>query len=539
MPIVERPTVAPECLPFSSIPHTTRLFDDFLHHFDKVRAFYARPPFDESWWEEEKRRIVYPDDRRKAVAAILERQNRAFGAGQRTLENIQRLREGAAAVVTGQQVGLFGGPLFSLFKAFSAAQIAEKAGAVAVFWLASEDHDLEEINFVNLPAADHLKKFVVNPPHRENAPVGAVVFDDEIAAAVQQVEGLFGRSEISEGLAAGYRKGETFASAFAKFYARLLSDLGIVFLDPLDREVHAVAQPLYRAALERSEEINQALQQREQQLESAGYHAQVKVTPSHTLCFYLEDGARTPIRHEGETFLIGERKLSRAELLAETERCPERFSANVLLRPVVEDYLLPTLCYVGGPSEAAYFAQAEVVYRSLAGRVTPILPRVFATLIEPRQAKLMERYHLELPDVFVPPEKLREIIASRALPNGVMRSFDTAASHLDQALAAVQPALEELDKTLVDAAENAGSKMRHQLQSLRDKAARAEARKNSELERHAAELSTLLYPNKELQEREVGAAYFFLKYGTGILPTLKQNLKVGCLGHQLLRLEPR
>src|SRR5215471_2574052 len=234
MPIVERPTVEPECLPFSGIPHTTRLFDDFLHHFDKVRGFYACPPFDQTWWEGEKGKIVYPDDRRKAVAAILERQNRAFGAGSETLQNIQRLREGAAAVVTGQQVGLFGGPLFSLLKAFSVAQIAEKAGAVPVFWLASEDHDLDEVNFVNLPDADHLKKFVVHPPHRENAPVGAIAFDDEITAAVQQVEALFGNSDLSEWLAASYRKGETFASAFAKFYARVLSYLGIIFLDPLD-----------------------------------------------------------------------------------------------------------------------------------------------------------------------------------------------------------------------------------------------------------------------------------------------------------------
>jgi len=528
--------VEPECLPFSSIPHTTRLFDDFLHHFDKVRAFYVRPPFDESWWEEEKRSIVYPDDRRKAVAAVLERQNRAFGAGQRTLENVQRLREGAAAVVTGQQVGLFGGPLFCLLKAFSVAQIAEKAGGVPVFWLASEDHDLDEVNFVNLPDADHLKKFAVNPPHRENAPVGAIAFDDEITAAVQQVEALFGNSDLSECLAASYRKGETFASAFAKFYARVLSDLGIIFLDPLDRELHSIARPLFRAALEKSEEINHALQQREQHLESAGYHAQVKVTPSHTLCFYLEDGARLPVRHEGESFLIGERRLSRADLVAETESSPELFSANVLLRPVMEDFLLPTLSYVGGPSEAAYFAQAEVVYRELAGRVTPILPRIFATLIEPRQAKLIGRYQLRLPDVFVPPERLREVVAAHALPGGVMKSFDTVAAQLDQALATLQPALEELDKTLVDAAENAGSKMRHQLQSLRDKAARAEARKNSELERHAAELSTLLYANKELQERQIGTAYFLLKYGLGFLPTLKENLKVGCSGHQIVQL---
>ena len=270
MQIVESQTLETECLPFSSIPHTTRLFDDFLHNFDRVKQFYARPPLSQEWWAEEIKKIQYPAERRQAVAAVLERQNREFGAGERTLANIQRLREGAPAVVTGQQVGLFGGPTFCVLKALTAVIMAEKASAVPVFWLATEDHDLEEINTVNLPAGDHLQKFTVNVPHRAGAPVGTIAFTDEITAAVAQVEGLFGRSEISELLAASYRKGETFGTAFARFYAKVLSDLGVVFLNPLDAELHRIAQPVFRAALEKSEEINQALLVRNQELEVGG-----------------------------------------------------------------------------------------------------------------------------------------------------------------------------------------------------------------------------------------------------------------------------
>jgi bacillithiol biosynthesis cysteine-adding enzyme BshC len=529
----------PECLPFSSIPHTSRLFDDFLHHFDKVRRFYVQPPLEGNWWQGECQRIDYPDARRKTVTAVLERQNREFAAGDKTMQNIQRLRDGAPAVVTGQQVGLFGGPLFCLLKAITVALMAEKTGAVPIFWLASEDHDLAEIDFVNLAATDHLQKFSVNVPHKENAPVGTVVFGDEITAAVKQVEALFGTSEISDALAASYRKGENFAGAFARFYAKVLSDLGIVLLDPMDADLHRLAQPLYRAALERSDEINQALLAREHELESAGYHAQVKVTPSHTLCFYLEDGSRIPIRHDGEDFLAAGRKFSRAELLAETERCPERFSANVLLRPVIQDYLLPTLCYIGGPAEVAYFAQVETVYRRLSSRVTPVVPRIFATLIESRQAKLLDRYGLKLSDIFIGPEKLKEAIGARVLPESVMKSLDAAGQHLDQDLEAIRQSLEKLDRTLADAAENAGSKMRYQLQGLRDKAARAEARKSTELQHHADELSVMLYPNKELQEREIAAAYFLLKHGRGLVEELKQRLKSGCPDHQVVALEPK
>ena len=311
----------------------------------------------------------------------------------------------------------------------------------------------------------------------------------------------------------------------------------MVFLNPLDAELHRIAQPVFRAALEKSEEINQALVERNHELEAAGYHAQVKVTPSHTLCFYFEDGARTPVRHQDGEFFIGERKLAAAELLNEAERCPEKFSANVLLRPLMQDYLLPTLCYIGGPSEVAYFAQIEVVYRKLAGRVTPVVPRIFATLIEPRIAKLMDRYQLSLPDLFNTPEKTRELVASRALPDSILKSFDLAAEHVEKALALIQGPLEKLDKTLIDAAENAGSKMRYQLQGIRDKAARAEARKNTEVLRHADELITALYPNKELQEREIGAAYFLLKYGKSVLEQIKAAVRTGCGEHQVIRIQ--
>jgi len=538
MQTVENIPLDSECLAFSSIPHTTLLFEDFLHHFDKVSRFYARAPLAANWWDDERKRIVYPDDRRKAVAAVLERQNREFGARQKTLDNIQRLRDGAPVVVTGQQVGLFGGPVFCILKALTAVMLAEKSGAVPVFWLATEDHDLAEVNFVNLPASDHLQKFAVNVAHKEGAPVGTIAFDNEITAAVAQVEGVFGQSEISELLADTYSKSETFGTAFAKFYAKVFADYGVIFLNPADAELHRIAQPVYRAALEKSEEINQALLQRNYELEAAGYHAQVKVTPSHTLCFYVEDGVRTPVRHHDAGFLIGERKLAAPDLLAEAERCPELFNANVLLRPIIQDYLLPTLCYVGGPAEIAYFAQIEVVYRRLAGRVTPAVPRISATLIEPRQAKLLERYQLDLAEIFCGPETLQELVASRALPD-IQKSFDGAAELLEKALALIQPPLEKLDRTLLDAAENAGSKMRYQLQGVRDKAARAEARKNTEVQRHADELSTALYPNKELQEREVGAAYFLLRYGTGLLPKLKEKLKLGWPDHQIVLIEPQ
>jgi len=143
---------------------------------------------------------------------------------------------------------------------------------------------------------------------------------------------------------------------------------------------------------------------------------------------------------------------------------------------------------------------------------------------------------MSLTDLFDGPEKTREVVGSRALPDSILKSFDQAAEHLEQALVLIQGPLEKLDRTLMDAAENAGSKMRYQLQTIRDKAARAETRKNSEVMRHADELITALYPNKELQEREVGAIYFLLKYGQNIVEQIKAAVRTGCGEHQIVRI---
>jgi len=533
--------VKADCLSFSSIPNIPPLFLDFLHNYEKVREFYARPPAFAEWWKDELQHLRYPQARRQQVADILVRQNRSFGSGARTFENIERLKNGAPAIVTGQQVALFGGPMFVVMKGLTAALLAEKAGAVPIFWLATEDHDLAEVNFVHTPAGDHLETFSTTPPHQEHAPVGTIGFKQEISDLLQKIEQQFGSSEMLNLLRASYRPGETFGTAFARFYAQVFAQLGVVLLDPSDPELHLISSPVYRDALDQSGAIYEDLLERQEQLERAGYEPQVKVTAAHTLCFYFEGGARLPVRHDpdglGHGFVIGDQKFTPEALVKEVQENPQRFSPNVLLRPVIQDYLLPTLCYVGGPSEVSYFAQAQVVYKRLLDRVTPIVARLSTTVLEPRVVKLLERYQLALSDIFRGPEKVREYAAEKALPESIMKSFDVATERLEQAITAINDPLGKLDPTLLDAAQNAAAKMRYQLQNLREKAARAEARKDTELQRHMDELSTLLYPNKSLQEREVGSVYFLLKYGTGLLHQLREKLQLSCLDHQIVQLE--
>ena len=535
-----------ECLSFPQIPHTTRLFADFLSDYPKVQQFYPRTAHFNQWLKEEAAAVRYGSDRRRAVAAILERQNRSWGASEKTQQNIDRLHNGALAAVTGQQVGLFGGPAFSIYKALTAVKLAQTAAengidCVPVFWLATTDHDLAEINHVFVPGPDAaLQELAVSTQGVTDAPVGTIKFGGEIEAAVESAATFLGDSEILTALRESYRPGETFGSAFARLFTKLFADWGVILLDASDPELHRVAEPIYRAAIERAAELDDALLARGKELETAGYHQQVKVTPSSTLLFTLHNGARVPVhrRLNGTSmeFLIGEENVSQEELLKRISTAPQDFSPNVLLRPIVQDHLLPTIAYTGGSAEVAYFAQGAVVYEKLLGRITSVIPRFSATLIEPKPRTLLDRYGLGLPDLFQGPGPLRELLAARALPVELQSAFDSATFSLEKSLAPIRTALEKLDKTLVDAADNAASKMQHQLESLRARAARAELRQSEVLDRKAAFLSNTLYPNKVLQEREIGGIYFVSRYGADLLRTLYDSIHPDCLDHQVISL---
>ena len=536
------------CLPFSQIPHTTRLFTDFLSYSPAVQSFYPQSANLNDWLTNEAKSISYDSSRRQRVSGILERQNKTWQASDATFANIDRLRRGAAAIVTGQQVGLFGGPMFTIYKALTAVKLAQEAtragiDAVPIFWLATYDHDLTEINHVSIPGTDGGLQVLATPSHSiEDAPVSAVQLGEEILPVLDQAAALLGETEATALLRDCYRPGETLGTAFARLFAKLFADWGVIVLDASDAELHRIAEPIYRAAVERAPELEDALLARGAELEAAGYHQQVKVTSSSVLLFILQNGARTPIQRRGngadQEFIIGSgssaEKISRQELLARISAAPEKFSPNVLLRPAVEDYLLPTLAYTGGAAEVAYFGQAGVVYGQLLGRVTPIIPRFSATIVEPKMQRLIEKYGLAVKDTFTGPETLRQQLAARSLPGDLQAAFDSTKKTFESSFATIKHKLAALDRTLVDAADTAGSKMQYQLDRLYQQAARSESQKSELVTRHADTLSQALYPEKGLQERTFGAAYFVARYGRDLLHQVYESIQPDCHDHQIL-----
>jgi bacillithiol synthase len=538
------------CLPFSQIPHATRLFLDLLAYTPEVQLFYPHSPNFSEWLKEEAGLIQYDSSRRERMSAILERQNKSWNVSAQTLANLERLRKGAAAVVTGQQVGLFGGPVFALYKALSAVRLAQEAtaqgiDAVPIFWLASYDHDLAEVNHTSIPGADGRLQTVETSSHDiPGAPVSAVKLGEEILPVVEQAANLLGDSAATNLLRECYRPGETLGSAFAGLYAKLFADWGVIVLDASDPELHRAAEPIYRSAIENAERLSESLLARGAALEKAGYHQQVKVTESSVLVFMLHHGARMPVHRRGANaeaeFVVGSeagaRKMSRAELLGEISERPEQFSPNVLLRPIVQDYLLPTLAYTGGAAEAAYFSQAGAVYEVIAGRVTPIVPRFSATLVEPKIGRLLEKHGVGMLDIFNGPDALRQQLAERSLPRELKAVFDRTTKGLEKDLTEIREKLGKLDRTLVDATQTAGSKMQYQLDRLYTQAARAEGQKGELVGRHAEMLSEALYPDKGLQERSIAGIYFIARYGNELLRQIHENIHLDCHDHQILEL---
>ncbi len=531
----------PDCIPFSSIPHTTKLFSDFLSYSPEVRSFFPHPP-DSTRIALQASLVPQGTKIHTQVADVLEKQNRNWGASEATLNNIHRLREGAHAVVTGQQVGLFGGPLLSLFKVASVLALAKQVEAaevacVPVFWLASEDHDLAEVNQALLLTPDfRLAPFTATAEGKSDSPVANVRFAKGTNELVERVAALLGESATTEFLRESYRDGETFSGAYAKLYTRLFAEHGLVLLDPADPELHRVATPLFVEAIDRAGDLDDALLARNREITRAGYHEQVKVTEESTPLFALVDGARVPVHRSNGGFSIHKERLSVEDLKKRIADHPENFNANVLLRPVLQDYWLPTLAYIGGPAEIAYFAQVGVVYEKLLGRVTTILPRMSATLLEPKIEKLLKKYELNMQDLFHGERQLRDELAARSLPEELKLDFERGRLAVEEAMQRVGESLQRLDPTLVEASRRAANKMRYQVGRLEKRAAQAELRREEILTRHAEQIENAVYPHKTLQEREISAVYFHARYGQELVDRLIETAQNPCPEHKVVRL---
>jgi bacillithiol biosynthesis cysteine-adding enzyme BshC len=531
------------CIRAVDVPHATRLYSSYLQDFTSVARFYGHPPTFESI-----QRVagsVHPDpESRLRVAEVLRAQNRVFGSDASVEAALDRFASGAVAIVTGQQVGLFSGPSFTIYKALTALRVAEeleRAGtpAVAIFWLATEDHDLAEIDHCFWPSRDGVEKIDLPSSEHEGSSAGDVPLGEAVVAAVERATGKLegpAAEEMRRALTSSYSPSETYGSAFGKLLTRLFAGKGLILLDPISEELHRLTEPLYRATLERHSELNRALLARGKELERDGYHVQVKVVEESTALFLNLDGKRIPVRARNGEFAVGGRTFSLAELTDLLSRSPTDFSANVLFRPVIQDALLSTVAYIAGPSEIAYLAQASVNYEQLLGRMPVILPRASFTLIDAHSVRLLRKYGLEFSDVFGGGAKLRTKMEGQLLPKTLARRFERGDKSLRKMLTELREQVTKLDPTLGGAMDTAESKMLFQFSKLQEKAGRALALRSSILDSHEKELLAQLYPNGGLQERSHCFLPMLAMQGMGLLDELGRRIKLGGAKHQVLYL---
>ncbi len=513
------------------IPGTSALFNDYLYDFDKVAKFFPHRPYRLESYVAAAQEVEYPAERRAALVEALRPLNPDS-------PNLSRLAQpGTLAVVTGQQVGLFSGPAYTVYKAVTAAKLAHQLTqnglpAVPVFWLATEDHDAEEVSYIWVfDETARPTKIEVTEQNRTGQPVGHIALDDIPIDALQDALGALPYAdEVVALVERTYLPDATFGESFLRLLKELLAPLDLIYIDPLLPAVRQISSQFLANAVGRIPGLRDGLLDRNRELLAAGYHAQVNLEADSSLLFLFEQDKRVALRLRDGQFRTNDRSYTVAEL---QERKAD-LSPNALLRPVMQDYLFPTVAYVGGPAELAYMAQSQVIYQALLGRMPVMAPRNGFTLLDGRAGKLMVRYGLQIPELFDYQEVVRARIAAKLVPAHLLEYFSAMREATASQLVGLRVELVRFDPTLEAAARKSESKILYQLEKLKQKTAREAMRRDARATSEALYLSDLVYPHRHLQERLYSILPFLAKFGVDLPNRLLDDAAMDCPDHTVL-----
>ena len=529
------------------VPGWPRLSRDYVEKSGQAAAFFNGDFRDPAAFERQAEAVRQRPIRRDALAEILSDQNRRYGCGPRTLARIDQIaRDRAGAVVTGQQVGLFSGPLYTIYKALTAIKLAKILGARGlgafspIFWLASDDHDVAEVDHISLLDRDNKLQDIrcLFPSPGSKIPLSDRLVPPDIQDVFRRLDELTPDSEFKADVLArlkeDYSPGRPFTESLARWMTRLFGDSGLIVLDPSDPRLRELGAGVFRREIAGDSPSTRRALETSARLAAAGYDPAIHLHEGILNLFFIESERRTMESKDG-AFVIKEtgRVFGRDELIDLAGRKPALFSPNVLLRPIYQDALLPTVAYIGGPGEIAYFAQMKGIYESFDLPMPIIYPRHSATILENKIGHILDKYGLQLQDLWRDAAGTIGRIAERQIPESVRRGFALAFEHLDGDLDALKTGIAAFEPTLGEAAGQTQGKIRQQLEFL-DRKVRQAAKKQDEIAQRQLQKSVdHLYPGGRLQERIYNIVPFLMKYGFSFLDRLDRSFEIGALDHQV------
>ena len=542
------PVSASMAVDIRTFPWIRRLASDYAFAYANVSPFFAGDPATPAAWADTITRSQAYARQPAEIARILAAQQELRGAPAAARASAARLADPATRVViTGQQAGVFGGPLFTLLKALTALQLARrterdlKVPVVTVFWVDAEDHDWPEVRSCTVLDAEFQPR-TVTLADLEGAgelPIAQLALDArvedtiaELASSLHQTEFT---SQILTDLRAAWKPGTGMARAFATWIETLLGPHGLVVFESADPNAKPLAADVFATELSSPGRTAALAAQAGEALAARGHAPQV-VPNADSVSLFRLNGGRTPIKKQGDQLVIGETTHSSEELAREATGHPERFSPNVLLRPLVQDTLFPTICYVPGPSELAYLGQLRGVYDAFGVPMPLFFPRTTATLLDSGATRFLEKYAVPFFDLRTPDESALNKLLEAQLPASVEESLRDAATQTQQAMARVVDALPSLDPTLAGAAKTTLGKMEHELRSLHSKVIHAAKKRDETLRRQFVRAQAQAFPHGHPQERTLGVVYFLNKYGPGLVDLLLEELPVDPGQHWLITL---
>jgi bacillithiol biosynthesis cysteine-adding enzyme BshC len=516
-------------------PWIRKLAADYAYDFRAVAPFFTGDPSKREDWVRAIARTQAQPRRRDAIAAVIAAQQRRRQAPARALDAGRQLADaGTVAIVTGQQAGLFGGPLFTLLKALTAIKLAEQVSrehhvpAIAVFWVEAEDHDWNEVRSCAV-FDDQLEPRDVSLPARPAAdpvPVANVILDASIGQTIDDLAQIVPATEFTPALVAqlrdAYAPGVGMADAFARWIERLLGGRGLIVYDASDPASKPLAAELFAGELTAGKTSGLAASAGAD-LVQRGYHAQV-TNQDESLALFLLDGSRRPIRRQDGRLFAGDTSFEPGALQQEAGVRPARFSPGVLLRPVVQDALFPTACYVPGPNELAYLGQLRGVYEHFGIPMPLMYPRASATLLDSASLRFVTKYQLPLEALQAQDEAALNALLELQIPPAVEESFSAAARAIESQMAALIQAIPAIDPTLEGAAKSTLGRMQHDLQTLHGKMIQAAKRRDDILRRQFMRARALAFPRGHAQERTIGFVSFLNQYGPALIDRLHEAL---------------